>query len=178
MTTVRVPSRGAVPAAVLTALLAAVLLLGPAGTAAGADNGQWSVLPAANAVGQRPYFYLAAAPGRSAADTVTVTNRSDRPRTFRLYAADAYNTARDGGFALRGPDEPRLATAAWVTLDRERVTVPAGGPSASPSPSPSPNGRNRATTPAPSWPWRTGPPPPRPGGSACSRPSPPACTCA
>lgn len=127
MTTGRVPSRGAVPAAVLTALLAAVLLLGPAGTAAGADNGQWSVLPAANAVGQRPYFYLAAAPGRSAADTVTVTNRSDRPRTFRLYAADAYNTARDGGFALRGPDEPRLATAAWVTLDRERVTVPAGG---------------------------------------------------
>lgn len=123
-----VPPRGAVPvAAVLTALLAAVLLLGPAGAAAGADNGQWSVLPAANALGQRPYFYLAAAPGGSATDTVTVTNRTDRPRTFRLYAADAYNTARDGGFAIRGPDEPRLATAAWVTLDRERVTVAAGG---------------------------------------------------
>ncbi|MFD2123044.1 hypothetical protein ACFSNO_32185 [Streptomyces cirratus] len=44
------------------ALLGA-LLPGTAGTAWGADNGEWSVLPAANAVGQRPYFYLAAAPG-------------------------------------------------------------------------------------------------------------------
>lgn len=104
---------------------AAVLLLTP-GTAA-ADDGQWSVLPAATSVAQRPCFYLAAAPGGTVDDAVTVTNRTDRPRTFRLYAADAYNTARDGGFALRGPDEPRRATAAWARLARERVTVPAGG---------------------------------------------------
>lgn len=113
----------------LLGVLAAVLLgpAGPAGTAAAADNGQWSVLPAANTVGQRPYFYLAAAPGQSVTDSVTVANRTDRPRTFTLYAADAYNTPRDGGFALRGPEEPRLATAAWAKLDRERVTVPARG---------------------------------------------------
>lgn len=110
----------------LLGVLAAVFL-GTAGTAAAADNGQWSVLPAANTVGQRPYFYLAAAPGRSVTDSVTVANRTDRPRTFTLYAADAYNTPRDGGFALRGPEEPRLATAAWAKLDRERVTVPARG---------------------------------------------------
>ncbi|GHI89768.1 hypothetical protein Sxan_71320 [Streptomyces xanthophaeus] len=105
-----------------------VLLLGagPA-PATAADNGQWSVLPAAGAAGQRPYFYLAAAPGRSVADAVTVTNRTDRPRTFRLYAADAYNTARDGGFAVRGPDEPRRSTGAWARLAQERVTVPPGG---------------------------------------------------
>ncbi|MGW7114311.1 WxL protein peptidoglycan domain-containing protein, partial [Streptomyces xanthophaeus] len=105
-----------------------VLLLGagPA-PAAAADNGQWSVLPAAGAAGQRPYFYLAAAPGRSVADAVTVTNRTDRPRTFRLYAADAHNTARDGGFAVRGPDEPRRSTGAWARLAQERVTVPPGG---------------------------------------------------
>lgn len=107
--------------------MVAVLGLGVGGTAAAADNGQWSVLPAATAVGQRPYFYLAAAPGGTVRDTVTVTNRTDRPRTFRLYAADAYNTARDGGFALRGPDEPRLGAAAWVRLDRERITVPPRG---------------------------------------------------
>lgn len=101
------------------------LLLGGAGPAAAADNGQWSVLPAANKLGQRPYFYLAAAPGQSVTDSVTVANRTDRPRSFRLYAADAYNTARDGGFALRGPDEPRTATAAWSKLERDRVTVPA-----------------------------------------------------
>ncbi|PWK73626.1 GTP-binding protein Era [Streptomyces sp. CG 926] len=107
------------------ALLA--LALAPAGTATAADDGQWSVSPVANTVGQRPSFYLAAAPGRSVADAVTLTNRTDRPRTFRLYVADAYNTARDGGFAVRGPEEPRRATAAWAKLDRERVTVAAHG---------------------------------------------------
>lgn len=118
--------RAAVARAGSAVLLAATgLVVGVAGTATAADNGQWSVLPAATGVGQRPYFYLAAAPGQAVADAVTLTNRTDRPRTFRLYAADAYNTARDGGFALRGPDEPRLATAAWAKLDRERVTVPA-----------------------------------------------------
>ncbi|WKD34732.1 GTPase Era [Streptomyces xanthophaeus] len=107
------------------AVLAAGIVLLLAAPAESADNGQWSVLPAATGVGQRPCFYLAAAPGQDVTDAVTVTNRTDRPRTFRLYAADAYNTARDGGFALRGPDEPRLATAAWAKLDRERVTVAA-----------------------------------------------------
>lgn len=120
-------ARAAVAAAVAAALvlLAAVFLLAPAGTAAAADNGQWSVLPAANTLGQRPYFYLSAAPGGTVADTVTIANRTDQPRTFRLYAADAYNTARDGGFALRGPEEPRTATGAWTKLARERITVPA-----------------------------------------------------
>lgn len=113
-------------------LLGGIVLGGPAGTAtaAAADDGRWSVLPVANGVGQRPCFYLAAAPGQSVFDAVTLTNPSDRPRTFRLYAADAYNTARDGGFAVRGPDGPRLATAAWAKLDRERVTVPARGSAA------------------------------------------------
>ncbi len=107
-------------------LAAAALVAATAGTA-GAEDGQWSVLPAANTLGQRPCFYLAAAPGQHVTDAVTLTNRGDRPRTFRLYAADAHHTARDGGFALRGPDEPRRAVAAWTKLDRERVTVPAGG---------------------------------------------------
>ncbi|WP_164496294.1 DUF916 domain-containing protein, partial [Streptomyces sp. ADI91-18] len=117
---VRALLRGAVLALVVLGVLPA------GGTARGDDNGEWAVRPAANAVTRRPYFYLAAAPGATVADTVTVTNRTDRPRSFRLYAADAYNTPRDGGFALRGPDEPRRATAAWAELARERVTVAAG----------------------------------------------------
>lgn len=114
-------------AALAAAALALVALLAPARPAAAADNGQWSVLPVATAAGQRPYFYLAASPGGTVRDTVAVANRTDRPRTFRLYAADAHNTARDGGFALRGPDEPRGPPAAWVRLERDRVTVPARG---------------------------------------------------
>ncbi|MEJ8644430.1 DUF916 domain-containing protein [Streptomyces sp. MS1.HAVA.3] len=154
-----------------------LILVGLAGTAAAADNGQWSVLPAATGVGQRPYFYLAAAPGQAVADAVTLANRTDRPRTFRLYAADAYNTARDGGFALRGPDEPRLATAAWAKLDRERVTVPAGGSVGVGFTVTVPDRAEPGTTPAPSWPWRTGPRPPPARGSASSGPSPPGSTC-
>lgn len=170
----------AVRLAVLLATAAAApgLVLLPAGTAS-ADDGQWSVLPAANTVGRRPYFYLAAAPGQSVADAVTVTNRTDRPRTFRLYAADAHNTVRDGGFALRGPDEPRRAAAAWTKLDRERVTVPAGGTVRVGFTLAVPDRAEPGTTPAPSWPSKNDPPPrpPTPGGSGCSRPSRPGCTC-
>ncbi|MET3983722.1 GTP-binding protein Era [Streptomyces sp. PvR034] len=118
---------GARLALVCAVLCAPLLALGPAGGAAAADNGQWSVLPAANKIAQRPYFYLAAAPGTTVSDAVTLTNRTPGPLTFRLYAADAYNTARDGGFAPRGPEEPREATGAWTRLARDRVTVPAGG---------------------------------------------------
>lgn len=112
--------------AAAVSVLAAGLLAWPAAPAA-ADGGPFSVLPVATVAGQRPCFYLAAGPGGTVADAVTLTNDADRPRSFRLYAADAHHTARDGGFALRGPDEPRTATAAWTRLERDRVTVPARG---------------------------------------------------
>lgn len=171
--------RGRLRAALAFAGATLPIVVGLSGTAGASDNGPWSVLPVANTVGQRPCFYLAAAPSQSVADAVTLTNRGDRPRTFRLYAADAYNTARDGGFALRGPDEPRLATAAWAKLDRERVTVAARASVAVGFTVTVPERAEPGTIPAPSWPWRNGPPPrPAPaGGSAYSRPSPPGCTC-
>ncbi|MFJ6940938.1 DUF916 domain-containing protein [Streptomyces sp. NPDC101132] len=107
--------------------LALLGLLTPAAAApaSAADNGQWSVVPAATRIAQRPYFFLAADPGGRVDDRVTVTNKTAGPITFRLYAADAYNTVRDGGFAVRGPDEPRTGVGAWARLSRERVTVPA-----------------------------------------------------
>lgn len=106
-------------------LLAAIALLYAApGTAGAADNGEWSVEPASSGTG-RPYFYLSTGPGTTLTDRVTVTNKTTRPMTFRLYAADAYNTVRDGGFAVRTRDEPRRGVAAWAKPARERVTVPA-----------------------------------------------------
>ncbi|HZX38562.1 MAG TPA: DUF916 domain-containing protein [Streptomyces sp.] len=99
-----------------------------------ADNGNWSVYPASpprsagetpTEPGRRPYFYLSADPGTTLTDQVTVTNKTAAPRTFRLYAADAYNTERDGGFAVRARSEKQRGVGAWATLDRERVTVPA-----------------------------------------------------
>ncbi|WP_371665262.1 MULTISPECIES: WxL protein peptidoglycan domain-containing protein [unclassified Streptomyces] len=108
-------------------LLAGVLLLTGAPTAHAADNGSWSVYPATTQAGQRPYFYLSADPGATLDDKVTVTNKTDRPQTFRLYAADAYNTARDGGFAVRAQNEKQRSVGAWARTDRDRVTVRAHG---------------------------------------------------
>ncbi|MEU6541065.1 DUF916 domain-containing protein [Streptomyces sp. NPDC047000] len=92
-----------------------------------ADNGSWSVYPAASAVAARPYFYLSADPGQTLEDKVVVANRTARPLTFRLYAADAYNTARDGGFAVRTAKERMRGVGAWARPAKSRVTVPGHG---------------------------------------------------
>ncbi|WP_137989387.1 WxL protein peptidoglycan domain-containing protein [Streptomyces vilmorinianum] len=105
---------------VLTATL--VLLGAPAAPAA--ENGEWAVHPAASQLGSRPYFYLSADPGTTLTDQVTVTNKTGAPLTFRVYGADAYNTERDGGFAVRTQQERQTGAGAWITPQRTRVTVP------------------------------------------------------
>jgi hypothetical protein len=105
-------------------LLLALLLAPPAAVPArAADNGSWSVHPAASAVAARPYFYLSADPGQTLRDKAVVTNRTGRPLTFRLYAADAYNTARDGGFAVRAVGERMRGVGAWARPAKSRITV-------------------------------------------------------
>ncbi|MFD5429312.1 WxL protein peptidoglycan domain-containing protein [Streptomyces sp. NPDC127084] len=117
------------PAALPALLLVLVTLLmyGGAPAAHAADNGEWSVEPAASGLGKRPYFYLTAEPGATVTDTVTVSNKTSGPLNFLLYAADAYNTERDGGFAVRTRKEPQRGVGAWAKPERERVTVPAHG---------------------------------------------------
>ncbi|WP_328400755.1 DUF916 domain-containing protein [Streptomyces sp. NBC_00390] len=110
---------------VLGAVLAALLYAAPAAHAA--DNGSWSVFPTASQLGSRPYFYLSADPGTTLTDQVTVTNKTAAPLTFRLYAADAYNTERDGGFAVRTEKEKQRGVGAWARPERDKVTVPARG---------------------------------------------------
>ncbi|MEU6271605.1 DUF916 domain-containing protein [Streptomyces populi] len=115
------------------ALLLSVFLALPALLALGAtpsyaaDNGSWSVYPVSSRIAARPYFYLSADPGQTLRDKVTVANRTGGPLTFRLYAADAYNTARDGGFAVRTQAEKQRGVGAWARPARTRVTVPAHG---------------------------------------------------
>ncbi|MEU0071622.1 DUF916 domain-containing protein [Streptomyces sp. NPDC006332] len=108
-------------------LLGLLLLAVTAGSAHSADNGSWSVFPASSQIAERPYFYLSADPGTSLRDKVVVANKTARPLTFRLYAADAYNTARDGGFAVRTQAEKHRGVGAWAKPARTRVTVPAHG---------------------------------------------------
>ncbi|MFE1379062.1 WxL protein peptidoglycan domain-containing protein [Streptomyces sp. NPDC058740] len=111
---------------VLLSLLGAVLLLGVQGAppATAAENGEWAVYPAASRLGSRPYFYLSADPGATVTDRVTVANKTAAPLSFLLYGADAYNTERDGGFAVRSRQEKQTGAGAWIRPARDRVTVP------------------------------------------------------
>ncbi|MEU6670708.1 DUF916 domain-containing protein [Streptomyces sp. NPDC046727] len=110
---------------VLLSLIPLLLLLGlPTGTARAADNGSWSVYPVASEIAARPYFTLSAEPGQTLTDKVAVQNRTGSPLTFRLYAADAYNTARDGGFAVRTLKERMRGVGAWAKPAKSRITVP------------------------------------------------------
>ncbi|MEU2113116.1 DUF916 domain-containing protein [Streptomyces sp. NPDC019507] len=112
-------------APLLVPLLALAALLCAVPAAHAADNGEWSVEPTASGLGRRPYFYLSADPGTKLTDSVTVTNKTAAPLTFLLYAADAHNTERDGGFAVRTRAERQRGVGAWAKPDLGRVTVPA-----------------------------------------------------
>ncbi|MEU0401714.1 DUF916 domain-containing protein [Streptomyces sp. NPDC006197] len=109
----------------LSTLSALAVLLGLAPGARAAENGEWAVYPAASKLGGRPYFYLSADPGTTLTDRVTVANKTSAPLTFRLYGADAYNTDRDGGFAVRTRQEKQTGAGAWIKPERTRITVPA-----------------------------------------------------
>jgi hypothetical protein len=111
----------------LYVLVLGLLLAALAAPAHAADNGSWSVYPAATRIAARPYFYLSADPGTTVRDKVVVANKTGAPLTFRLYAADAYNTVRDGGFAVKTVHEKQRGVGAWAKPAKMRVTVPAHG---------------------------------------------------
>ncbi|MBF9073276.1 COG1470 family protein [Streptacidiphilus fuscans] len=102
-------------AAVLTALLAlSALLLGAAGTASAAGasaNGGWAVFPTpppgvtTPGPGDRQYFYLESAPGRTLSDHVSVENLGTKPITFQLHGTMA-------------------GVGSWLTLATTKLTVP------------------------------------------------------
>ncbi|BBC36458.1 hypothetical protein SGFS_077520 [Streptomyces graminofaciens] len=111
----------------LYVLLLCLFFTAAAGPAYAADNGSWSVYPISSQISTRPYFVLTADPGQTVEDKVVVANKTGKPLTFRLYAADAYNTARDGGFAVRTLKERMRGVGAWAKPAKSRVTVPAHG---------------------------------------------------
>jgi hypothetical protein len=114
------------------ALLLGLLLAGQSPHAHAADNGRWSVFPASSdrkdgGAAKKPYFRMKADPGTTIKDEVTVSNLAKGPVTFLVYAADAYNTARDGGFAVREKSEKQRSVGLWTHLKRREVTIPGGG---------------------------------------------------
>ncbi|WP_042375326.1 COG1470 family protein [Streptacidiphilus neutrinimicus] len=118
------------PLRALLAVAGLLLAVLPAATASAADNGSWAVFPtppagtATPGPGDRQYFYLESAPGRTLSDHVSVVNLTTQPKSFRLYAADAYNTPRDGGFALRTEGQRMTGVGAWAKPNVTSLTVP------------------------------------------------------
>ncbi|MEU3458722.1 DUF916 domain-containing protein [Streptomyces sp. NPDC006733] len=126
-------SRAKACAVLLTVAALLGIGLGPAaGPAGAADNGRWSVFPApaggaadrTSTSQERQFFTLEAGPGTTLKDKVSVSNLSDAPMRFKVYGADAYNTPRDGGFAVRGPEEVSKDVGTWVKLAQGSLTVP------------------------------------------------------
>ncbi|WP_328477648.1 DUF916 domain-containing protein [Actinoplanes sp. NBC_00393] len=114
---------------IIAAALALVGALLPAAPAAATGNGEWSVVPTpARNPGPTPrvYFFLDASAGQTIKESVRVSNLSRSSRSFTVYGADAYNTVRDGGFALRTLDEEQSGLGNWVTSQVKKVTVPGG----------------------------------------------------
>ncbi|WP_419995733.1 WxL protein peptidoglycan domain-containing protein [Streptomyces boninensis] len=125
-------ARSALAALALLGLVLGVFAAFPAQRAHAADNGQWSVFPAKSKSPSRKgadaaYFHLKADPGATLRDKVTVRNLATEARTFQLYGADAYNTPRDGGFAIRSRAEKQRTVGVWAHLARTEIKVPARG---------------------------------------------------
>lgn len=90
------------------------------------DNGSWAVEPTppeAETPTPREYFVLEGNPGSVIKDKVRLTNFTKQPITFKLYGADAYNTAQGGFFALKALEDEQVDVGAWASLPVPEVTV-------------------------------------------------------
>ncbi|MEV0898817.1 DUF916 domain-containing protein [Actinoplanes sp. NPDC049802] len=111
------------------ALALAACTVVPAAPAAATGNGEWAVTPTpAENAGPTPrlYFFLDAAAGQTVKESVRVTNLGKNPKAFEIYGADAYNTVKDGGFALRTKDRRQTDLGAWVKSGAGKVSIPGG----------------------------------------------------
>ncbi|QFG22380.1 DUF916 domain-containing protein [Actinomadura sp. WMMB 499] len=92
---------------------------GPAGVT-------WAVRPAGpRGPNGRDYFVYSLSPGQRVTDKVTVTNLSERARTFDVYATDAFNTA-DGSFALLTAAQQPAAVGTWIDFAKGSYKVGPG----------------------------------------------------
>lgn len=111
---------------ILAGLLAGasgVIASPPAGAA---TNGAWAVSPAVTPGNPtpRPAFELVANPGQVISDRATVSNITTHPINFAIYAADGYNTAIGGAFALKLEVQRQVDVGAWTQLPVGALTVP------------------------------------------------------
>ncbi len=89
--------------ALVVALVASVsLTVLPSAPAGAIGNGGWAVEPSGpNGTGTRDYFVYTLSPGQGFQDTVGISNFSDQPLTFKVYARDAFSAGADAGFGVQ-----------------------------------------------------------------------------
>lgn len=113
-------------AALPHAVSAAVGPEDPAAPAAPAAPVTWGVRPADTVHGtERPNYAYSLEPGASLDDGIIVSNYTQGPLTFRVYAADGFMTDA-GELDLLPAGEESSALGAWVSFAGEEVTVDGG----------------------------------------------------
>ncbi|TGJ95981.1 hypothetical protein DLJ96_09375, partial [Actinotalea fermentans ATCC 43279 = JCM 9966 = DSM 3133] len=86
----------------------------------------WGVRPADTVHGtERPNYAYSLEPGASLDDGIVVSNYTQGPLTFRVYAADGFMTDA-GELDLLPAGEESSALGAWVSFAGEEVTVEGG----------------------------------------------------
>lgn len=119
----------------LPALLMGAVLLAPSPAVAqdqGEDHGdqqgvgaQWAVEPSGpDGPGLRPNFAYNLEPGQVIQDVVAISNLTDEPIEFEIYAKDAYNTPRDAAFALDADEVASTGVGTWITFGQPAGTTP------------------------------------------------------
>jgi len=64
----------------------------------------------------RASFHYTLAPGNTVTDSLVLANPTTQEQTFRIWAADAYNTTLGGALALRPDGYPMFQVGTWITL--------------------------------------------------------------
>jgi hypothetical protein len=91
-----------------------------------ATNGQWALLPyvPANSSGAaRSNFALEVKPGQTLTDKVSLFNLTNKPISFKLFSADAYNTPKGGGFALQTDTQKPVDAGSWIHIYTTSYTI-------------------------------------------------------
>lgn len=114
--------------AACVATLVPLTVAGPADAAEDPGLVTWGVRPADTDQGaNRPNYAYALDPGTVLADALIVSNYTDRPLVFAVYAADGFVT-EEGVLDLLPAGEESQALGTWVTFEQDQVTL-AGGES-------------------------------------------------
>ncbi|MDP9069502.1 MAG: DUF916 domain-containing protein [Actinomycetota bacterium] len=107
------------------AVLVSLSLTATVPASAQPDDPEFVAEPGPGAQSAEGYFMIAAEPGQRLEQSVYLRNDSRKPLKLNLAGVDA-TTGPVGGASYELPNDPRDAVGAWISLDRDSVTVPPG----------------------------------------------------